>query len=260
MKMPRVIIPSLIIYIIVGLLVASSIWLFGKNFIDSSLLTAVFIFLWPLLLFSTGATYHFAFFTVIFFSLLIVVLSREEKNNVGNDHQKVSPKTRIGRTAMLAISIIFVSLITLSLDISREGLARFDLMHVPPVKDFTYKDSLTCTIVYSTFKDIGESRFRLYSERTFVLRGLQTSSPQIEQAGFSYQLQKDQEGPDAVIFTAAPIGTNSNDGYSLESIQIFKNQGTFVRSFMGFGQYFGSREMYYPNGFQYVIAQKGKCE
>lgn len=259
-KLHKTILLVLVIYIFVGAIVAASIVLFGENYISTSVLTFAFVFLWPLLLLSSGEQYPLALFTVIFFSLLGIVFSRGGNNGNQNSSIFRSLKTRSGIVSIYMFCIIIVSIITLAAAFSKDGFARFDLMHVPFEKSFTYKDTLSCHVAYSTYHDIGELTFRRFADRNFVIRGLQTDSPQLEQAGFLYRLQKVQEGPAAIILTAAPAGTNSGDGYSSENIQIFKDQGVFARTFMDFKQYFGPREMFFPEGFQSVIAQKGRCE
>lgn len=135
---------------------------------------------------------------------------------------------------------------------------RFDILHVSSTPNFSYKDSLSCKVVYSTYQNIGETSFQYFNVREFTLRNLNTNNPQIEQDGSSSTMEKIQEGSAAVTFQKEQSSTP--DGYSVEVLQVDKSQGTFVRTFMGFGQYFGPREKFYPDGFQYVIAEKGRCE
>jgi hypothetical protein len=76
--------------------------------------------------------------------------------------------------------------------------------------------------------------------------------------GTQYDLEKTKESN----FTAT-YQVKLPDGFdddTVQIIQVIKETGTFVRTFMGQKKYFGGREALHPGMFQYVVSQKGKCE
>jgi hypothetical protein len=98
-----------------------------------------------------------------------------------------------------------------------------------------------------------------YSNSELQLVGLTTDSPKMIVDGFEQLLRKIEEGTYTSTFYTEPVSKDVDDS-SVEMIQVQKIDGTFVRSFVGLGQYFGPRENIHPEGFHLVIAQKGRCE
>lgn len=118
---------------------------------------------------------------------------------------------------------------------------------------------LSCSgrFVYSTFHDIGELMMEYYKEPNFTISGLESDTPKLDSGGFDYVLKKTYEGDNAVTLQTEPP---PGDGNSIQTIQILKKSGTFVRTYMGVSQYFGSGELFHPEAFHFVIAQKGRCK
>ena len=120
----------------------------------------------------------------------------------------------------------------------------FDRQRVTSSENFEYKDTLTCSIVYSTHKKNSGPFLPYLEESNFQLSGLKTDKPKID----SYDLVKISEGDDYATLQI----TSSRD--SVETISILKREGTFVRSV------FGRTGLYGDSEFQYIVAQKGYCE
>ncbi|MDP2631041.1 MAG: hypothetical protein Q8P56_06590 [Candidatus Uhrbacteria bacterium] len=137
---------------------------------------------------------------------------------------------------------------------------RFDVRHVSPTNNFEYKNTLSCQVAHSTYKDLGEPMMEYYIERNIQLTSLDTDTPQLSVAGFEQPLKKIQDGTYTATFYTESVFSEDMEDSSIEMIQVHKLDGTFVRTFVGTGQYFGSREILHPEGFHLVIAQKGRCE
>jgi hypothetical protein len=158
---------------------------------------------------------------------------------------------------ILAIGFGVIAVLAIGYIVFQDQFNRFDIQHVKSNPSFKYADTLNCHVVYTTFKKIGESSMDNYAKADFTLTGLRTDTPKLNMDGFEYTLKKTFEGNTAVTLQSEPVAP---DDASIQNIQILKDRGTFVRTYMGTGQYFGSREVFYSDGFQLVIAQKGRCE
>ncbi|MFA5107216.1 MAG: hypothetical protein WC497_02715 [Patescibacteria group bacterium] len=159
----------------------------------------------------------------------------------------------------LIIGFGIIALLAVGYIVYQDQFGRFDIQHVRSDPNFTYSDALSCHVVYSTFHDVGEHFLKYYANTNLQLIGLTTDSPKMIVDGFEQPLRKIEEGTYTSTFYTEPVSKDVDDP-SVEMIQVQKIDGTFVRSFVGLGQYFGPREVFYPDGFQLVIAQKGRCE
>lgn len=155
---------------------------------------------------------------------------------------------------VLILVLMFIAVIEFGMLLSKFFFGTFDLQFVAPKKDFEYKDNLRCQVVYSTFEDFGESTFQYLNESTFKLSELDSEAPQLEFYGNISPIKKAYENKEMVILQTEP------GNFFFQTIQIAKEGGTFVRTFMNIGQYFGVGEIFHPESFHYVVAQKGWCE
>jgi hypothetical protein len=167
---------------------------------------------------------------------------------------RIIPKTP--RT-ILTISLGVIAVLAIGYIVYQDQFDRFDIKHLKANPNFKYADTLNCQVVYSTFKKVGESLIDNYAEPNFILTGLNSDTPKLSMAGFDYTLKKTYEGNTAVTLQSEPFAP---DDTSIQTIQILKDQGTFVRTYMGTGSYYGAREMFFAEQFQNIIAQKGRCE
>ncbi|MDD5566951.1 MAG: hypothetical protein PHH01_02035 [Patescibacteria group bacterium] len=150
-----------------------------------------------------------------------------------------------------------IMLLVLGYIVYHDQFARFDVQHLKADPNFTYTDTLSCHVEYSTFKKIGEALMDIYAERDFTLSNLNTDQPKLRISNFELALKKIRESNNAITLQTEPLAP---DDTSIQTIQVLKDRGTFVRAYMGTSQYFGAREKYFPDLFQNIIAQKGRCE
>ncbi|MBU2229598.1 hypothetical protein KJ810_04280 [Patescibacteria group bacterium] len=157
------------------------------------------------------------------------------------------------------ITVVILSAVTVITTLFyRYYFDRFDINHVSENTSFQFSDKLVCSVIYSTYKNIYESHFKFLEEPTFMLSELDSDSPTLEYFGWKYTLEKTQESESTITYRVIPTEGYGED--SVEVIQIMKKEGIFVRTFMGQWTYFGGREAFERGGFQYVVAQKGRCE
>ncbi|MFA6391945.1 MAG: hypothetical protein WCW66_04325 [Patescibacteria group bacterium] len=166
------------------------------------------------------------------------------------------PKHSIVYWFITVIILVIVTIVTTMF--YRHYFDRFDINHVTPNDNFEFSDEITCEVVYSTFKPIQEESFKFFEIPTFTLSRLSSENPVMDFDGRQYDLEKTKESN----FTAT-YQVKLPEGFGediVEIIQVIKDTGTFVRTFMGQKQYFGGREALHPEMFQYVVSQKGRCE
>ncbi len=174
-----------------------------------------------------------------------------------NNNMNLLKKSKSNIFFIMTPSII--AIIALSYIGYKEYFGRFDIQHLMPDKNFEYTDEMSCQVVYSTYRDLGESSMKYYSNNEFSVTGLTTGSPQLTIDGFSRALINVRDGEYTSTFITEAISDDIEDS-SVEMIQFHKLDGTFVRTFVGTNQYFGPMEVFHPEGFHLVIAQKGRCE
>lgn len=123
----------------------------------------------------------------------------------------------------------------------------FDAKTVKPFDDFTYKNELTCTIVYSTHQ-AGHTGLIMpwFDNDSFTLAGLDSDKPSMTVNGKKWtDLQKVSE-TDGYLQLQIPPSVGS------DTIGLMTDNGSFVRTITGIQA--GMWE------FHYAIAQKGRCE
>lgn len=123
------------------------------------------------------------------------------------------------------------------------------LRTIKPVFGFQYKNTLTCTIIYSTNKSAmqGINLLPSINFTTFTLQGLDTETPQILVDGKSLgNWQKVYNGDTYLTIQSTPTSWN------MDTIGLMKDTGTFIRTISGLQA--GDVK------FHYAIAQKGRCE
>lgn len=175
-------------------------------------------------------------------------LSNRKKNSITN-------KNTLYWIFAIIIAVIATVFIT---GFYRKNFDRFDINHVSANESFEFSDTLKCNVVYSTFEPIHESSFEFLEIPEFTLYNLTSGEAIMKFGDWQYNLEKTQEGNLSITYITKSIEGLRDD--SVQTIQIMKDTGTFVRTFMGQGQYFGGREKYYQDMFQYVVTQKGWCE
>jgi len=129
------------------------------------------------------------------------------------------------------------------------AITGFNEKTVEPISGFTYKDNLTCSIVYTTYNKPIMSGISLpwleYEE--FTLTGLDTGNPQLLVDGEKkVDYVKDHEGNTHITLSMDPKSWNT------DNISLMKNTGTFVRTITGI-QADDAK-------FHYAVAQKGRCQ
>jgi hypothetical protein len=158
---------------------------------------------------------------------------------------------------ILTISLGVIAVLAIGYIVYQDQFARFDIQHLKADPKFKYSDTLSCRVIYSTYKDLGEHSMDYYKETNLQITGLNTDAPKLTIDGFDTPLAKLYD--DASVVTLRTVSSFPNDA-SIQIIQILKDRGTFVSSIMNNKQYFGPREIFFPNLFQNIIAQKGRCE
>lgn len=120
---------------------------------------------------------------------------------------------------------------------------------VKPVDNFQYQDTVTCTIIYTTYNEPGVLGISLpwLEYKKFTMMGLNTDNPQLlvdgeKRVGYV----KDYEGDTHLTLSMDPQSWNT------DVISLVKSTGSFVRTITGLQA--GDTKFYY------AIAQKGRCE
>ncbi|MCH7492960.1 hypothetical protein IID19_05265 [Patescibacteria group bacterium] len=120
---------------------------------------------------------------------------------------------------------------------------------VKPVANFQYKDTLTCTTVYTTYRQPGMFGIKLpwLEYDKFTLKGLNADTLQVVVDGKSLgNWQKVYDGDIYLTIQRTPASWN------MDTIGLMKDTGAFVRTISGLQA--GDVK------FHYVIAQKGRCQ
>jgi len=127
--------------------------------------------------------------------------------------------------------------------------AVFSMRTVRPVVGFEYKNTLFCTILYSTNRGgvSGINALPSINFTSFTLIGLDTDTPQVLVDGNSIGGWRATYDGDQYITVQA-----DKSGPSTDIIGLMKNNGTFVRTITGLQA--GDWK------FHYAIAQKGRCQ
>lgn len=156
-------------------------------------------------------------------------------------------KSSLSFLALITISVLELAVIV-ALAVFYPALAGFDSRTVEPTIDFIYKDSLTCTIVYSTHEE-GMSGIKLpwLDYETFTLTGLDTDHPQLLVNGKKrIGYVKDYDADTHLTLSESPQYWDS------DVISLMKTTGSFVRTITGIEA--GNWR------FHYAVAQKGICQ
>ena len=127
--------------------------------------------------------------------------------------------------------------------------AVFNMRTVRPVVGFEYKNTLICTILYTTNRGgvSGINSLPSINFTSFVLTGLDTDIPQVLVDGNSIGGWRAIYNSDQYITVQA-----DKSGPSTDIIGLMKNNGTFVRTITGLQA--GDWK------FHYALAQKGRCQ
>jgi hypothetical protein len=123
----------------------------------------------------------------------------------------------------------------------------FDIKTVKPKDNFSIRNEITCTIVYTTHgSDKFGTKLPWYENKTFTLSGLDTDKPSMIVNGKKWNdLIKASVTEGHLLLQTPP-------SFGSDVISLMTDNGSFVRTITGIQA--GNWE------FHYAIAQKGHCE
>ncbi|MFA6525434.1 MAG: hypothetical protein WCT33_04190 [Patescibacteria group bacterium] len=120
----------------------------------------------------------------------------------------------------------------------------FHSKEVKGIANFQYRDTITCNVAYSTYRNDTGLVLDYYDEKQFSVSGLETDTPKmILNSEVSINSEKIFESPDYVTIQNTPAWWN------MDTFILRKSDGTYIRTMGGEN-----------GGEQYAIAQKGWCE
>ena len=158
-----------------------------------------------------------------------------------------------GESVIITVIIAIAFLILIFCAVLFYPSIAFNMKSVEPNVDFAYKNSITCTIVYSSNQlgfglDHGIiDHLPTINFTTFTLTGLETDNPKLlvngeQRASFKKQFN-DYSHLTLIL---------DSQSWETENISLMKNTGSFVRTITGIQA--GEAK------WHYAVAQKGRCE